>query len=502
MSDSPARRERGLSARELELAAEELAPLLRSAVVVDVAKIVDSDDLVVILEQAGKKRFLHIALGQDRARVATTARRFSRDDFQRGPQADALQKRLRDARLTGVVPAPLERRVEFEFAATTGPLRLCVELFSARGLWALCERDGTVLEISRPVETAVRKLKAGSRYAPPPARAEAGKDQSTRFSPPVLAAIDAHYLPLDAARAQHELRESLQLAGTRAQARLQKKVEGLREQLSMADRSSQLRAEADLLLAYLHAIPRGAESIEVDDPLGSGTRVIELDPAVPARAAAEARYDKARRLDEGRAISAQRLLEAEELLAKLQVLTHTIAATQDSDELALRALESQLRECGAIPRAKAEPTARAGKRNAKSNPYGENLRKFTSAEGYDILVGRDNQQNDRLSLRIAKGNDLWLHVGGGRPGSHVVVRLQKGKTASLETLLDAGTLAVHFSKARGERSIDVVYTFAKHVRKPKGLPAGAVVPSQTKTITVRLDDARLRRLLSGTDEDT
>jgi predicted ribosome quality control (RQC) complex YloA/Tae2 family protein len=79
----------------------------------------------------------------------------------------------------------------------------------------------------------------------------------------------------------------------------------------------------------------------------------------------------------------------------------------------------------------------------------------------------------------------------------VVVRLPKGKTASLETLLDAATLAVHFSKARGERRIDVVYTPKKHVRKPKGLPAGAVVPSHTKTITVVRDEDRLRRLLGA-----
>ncbi|MBL8753984.1 MAG: DUF814 domain-containing protein, partial [Planctomycetes bacterium] len=93
------------------------------------------------------------------------------------------------------------------------------------------------------------------------------------------------------------------------------------------------------------------------------------------------------------------------------------------------------------------------------------------------------------------------HVGGGRAGSHVVIRLPKGKTASLETLLDAGTLAVHFSKARGESRIDVVYTQKKHVKKPKGLPAGAVVPSQTRTITVLRDDARLARLLGGTTPD-
>jgi predicted ribosome quality control (RQC) complex YloA/Tae2 family protein len=104
-------------------------------------------------------------------------------------------------------------------------------------------------------------------------------------------------------------------------------------------------------------------------------------------------------------------------------------------------------------------------------------------------------------MRVAKGNDLWLHVGGGRAGSHVVIRLPKGKTASLETLLDAGTVAVHFSKARGEARIDVVYTWKKHVRKPKGLPPGAVVPSQTKSITVLRDEARLQRLLGSLAND-
>ena len=100
-------------------------------------------------------------------------------------------------------------------------------------------------------------------------------------------------------------------------------------------------------------------------------------------------------------------------------------------------------------------------------------------------------------MRFANGNDLWLHVGGGRPGSHVIVRLPRNKTASLETLLDAGTLAVHFSKARGEPRMDVIYTLRKHVRKPKGLPAGAVVPAHTKTVTVVTEEPRLRRLLDS-----
>ncbi len=493
---------RGLSAAELALAAAELAPLLRTAVVLDAALVADSDDLLLVLSRDDRKLFLHVALGQERARVCTTARRFTRSDLRPGPRTDALKRRLAGATVTAVTHAPGERRLEIEFAANEQPLRLCVELFSARGLWVLCTRDGEALELSRTVTTAVRTLQQGGRYAPPPERSGSPAiEEAPRFHAPVLASIDAHFLPLDVHRARQALRESLLLACARAAQKLDKKIEGLTEQLSMADRSSKMREEADLILAYLHAIPRGAESIEVDDPMGNGTRVLELDPALPARQQADARYDKARRLDEGRAISEQRLAQAQQERAALLAVHTAIEAASADDEDALRQCESNLQKLGAVPRARIEPKPDKQQKKSKDKVHGENVRRYVSVEGYDILVGRDNQQNDRLTLRIAKGNDLWLHVGGNRPGSHVVVRLPKGKTASLDTLLDAGTLAVHFSKARGERSIDVIYTFAKNVRKPKGLPAGAVVPSQTKTITVRLDEARLKRLLSGSDDD-
>jgi predicted ribosome quality control (RQC) complex YloA/Tae2 family protein len=242
--------------------------------------------------------------------------------------------------------------------------------------------------------------------------------------------------------------------------------------------------------------------MSVPDPDRDGATLrFELDPARPVIHQAQSLYDKARRLDAGRTIAERRHAEASaavrsltEIEARLQALTPTTAA---SDEV-LAGIHTDLQQLGALPKPKVAPAA---KQRAPAIPRAENYRRFVSAEGYQILVGRDNEQNDRLTLRTANGNDLWLHVGGGRAGSHVVIRLPKQKTASLETLLDAAALAVHFSKARGEARIDVVYTHKKHVRKPKGLPAGAVVPSQTKTITVRADAARLQRLLDSAGGD-
>ncbi len=511
MTDAPIGKGRGLTATELALAAAELAPALCGAEVLDASPIVDCDDLLLVLQREDGKLFLHIALGQDRARIAPTSRRFRRDEQQPGPRTDALRKHVQGARIVGIEHEAGERRLELQLKSQTGqPLRLVVELFSARGLWALCTENGTVLELSRPVTTAVRTMQHGSHYAPPPPRTSSLPDAATdtkrntdpppRFAPPVLAAIDAHFAPADERHAHDADRQAMQHACDRAIARANRKALGLRQQLAEADRSSSLRQEADLMLAYMHGVQRGAASMAVPDPTGDGTVSIDLDPALPVQVQVRARYERARRLDDGRAIAEQRLAATEGDLAALQAMQQQVgnAAPHDGGLVEVR---SQLRKLGLLPKPPVPPSVAVAAKAQKDRTKGENVRRYTSAEGYEILVGRDNQQNDRLSLRIANGNDLWLHVGGGRPGSHVIVRLPKGKTASLDTLLDAGTLAVHFSKARGERTIDVLYTLAKNVKKPKGLPPGAVVPSQTKTITVRLDEARLQQLLDGTPEE-
>ncbi len=180
----------------------------------------------------------------------------------------------------------------------------------------------------------------------------------------------------------------------------------------------------------------------VPDPAADGApRTIELDPSKPVQLQAQARYERARRLDDGRAITVQRLAAVERELAALAPVAAQLAGADALDPAGLDALRRTLHELGALPTPKPPVTAKPKPAANRNRVAAENLRRFTSIEGYEILVGRDNQMNDRLTLRIANGNDLWLHVGSGRPGSHVVVRLPKGKTASLDTLIDAGHLA-------------------------------------------------------------
>ena len=507
---SPGEPVRGLSAAELAAACSELQAWC-GACVLDVSPLVvpaEADDVLLVLQAPSAERgkaFLHLAPGGTRARVTLTQRRFPADAFARGPARDLLQRELLGARLTHVAAATGERRCTLHFATAKGDRRLVVELFGARGLWALLDAEGRAIVLSRIVATAVRTLRLHDPYAPPPPAAEPRRDAPVRFGVPVLASIDAYYRPLDELADVGRDLDSLQRAAQRALGRANAKVQGLSQQLADVDRADGLRATADMMLAFAHTVPRGARNLTFADPTTGEPRTIELDPATPVVVQAKALYEKARRLDDSRSVNEQRLAAATLERDALQSLAAALAAlTIASLDLTehLQALRSQLQRLGALPKPKAKPApaGAGGTGKPKREPgAGENFRRFVSAEGYPLWVGRNNEQNDRLTLRIANGNDLWLHVGGGRPGSHVIVRLPKQKTASLETLLDAATLAVHFSKARGEHRIDVVYTQKKHVRKPKGLPAGAVVPAQTKTITVVRDEARLARLLASSD---
>ena len=122
-------------------------------------------------------------------------------------------------------------------------------------------------------------------------------------------------------------------------------------------------------------------------------------------------------------------------------------------------------------------------------------RTFRALGGAAILVGKGAAENDALTRAVARGNDLWLHARGVT-GAHVVVRLDRGKAPDQETLLDAAHLALHFSDARGAPQADVAYTRAKHVRKPKGAAPGAVVYSQEKVLLLRVEPARVERLLA------
>jgi predicted ribosome quality control (RQC) complex YloA/Tae2 family protein len=111
------------------------------------------------------------------------------------------------------------------------------------------------------------------------------------------------------------------------------------------------------------------------------------------------------------------------------------------------------------------------------------MRRYRSSDGYEVLVGRTARDNDQLTFRIARPNDLWLHAGD-YPGSHVIVRNSSRNDIPHRTIVEAAQLAAKFSQASKDNKVNIHYTRRKFLTKPKGSAPGLVRMSSFKTITV------------------
>ncbi|WP_437720919.1 NFACT RNA binding domain-containing protein [Sorangium sp. So ce861] len=287
-------------------------------------------------------------------------------------------------------------------------------------------------------------------------------------------------------------------------AALERRAEAVRGDLGRLGSVARLQKTGQLLLAQGARVPRGAAKALLDDWETGGKIEVALDPARPAKAQAEAFFAKARRYQRGEAVMRARLAETERALEAIAALEADVAAAEARPE-ALEPLAQRARSLG-VARAEiagaaaGEPGAagargpRAG-RTAPRRPF----HAYRSASGAAILVGRGAEDNDALTTKHARPHDLWLHAKGVA-GSHVVVPLPKGASCPSDVLVDAATLAAHFSDARGEAVCEVSYVPRRYVRKPRGAAPGAVVFDREKVIAVRIEGARLSRLLATKEE--
>jgi predicted ribosome quality control (RQC) complex YloA/Tae2 family protein len=130
--------------------------------------------------------------------------------------------------------------------------------------------------------------------------------------------------------------------------------------------------------------------------------------------------------------------------------------------------------------------------SSKGRPY-----RTVVVEGFEILVGRGEDDNDHLTFDVAEPHEIWLHVGGGTPGSHVVIRNPAKAEVPRAVLEAAAGLAAWYSKARAAASVAVHYCLASEVSKPRGAPAGLVELARYKSIRVKPVNASSERSSEG-----
>jgi predicted ribosome quality control (RQC) complex YloA/Tae2 family protein len=299
----------------------------------------------------------------------------------------------------------------------------------------------------------------------------------------------------------------------RLEERLRSRQAKLADESREFDRAQIQQRMGEILVAHQAEVPRGATQVTLPD-LAQGTDAtltIPLDPSVSPSANAERLFKAARRGRRGAMRVTARLAETDAELARVRAWsaraehpTEDLESLQHELEQVPRLLSPRDRAAMAASAPHVAPAGRPGPRPERpgtdARPAGPVPRRFVSSDGLPILVGRDNDGNDYLTVHLARSEDLWLHVQNFS-GSHVVVR-PRTRTSGFprRTLVEAAQLAAYYSQARDHGKVTVNYTLRKYVRKPRKAKPGLVTITQEKSIVVSPDKALVAKLAQGIDD--
>ncbi|WP_342551942.1 NFACT RNA binding domain-containing protein [Paenibacillus sp. FSL R7-0652] len=263
-----------------------------------------------------------------------------------------------------------------------------------------------------------------------------------------------------------------------------KKLDNLNKDLLEADDADKYRLWGELLFASLHLVNKGDKSVELvnfyDEDQASIT--IQLDPLLTPSDNAQRYFKRYNKYKNSLAVIHEQLGKTKDEIAYLDNLLQqlSIASMNDIEEI-----RDELVQQGYL-----RDRNKKGKKKKKNDR--PTVHQFTSSEGIDILVGKNNLQNEYVTNRLASANDTWLHTKD-IPGSHVVIRSTDFGEATLE---EAAQLAAYFSQAKESSSVPVDYTYIRHVRKPSGAKPGFVIYDHQKTLFVTPNDELIKSLPS------
>ena len=254
--------------------------------------------------------------------------------------------------------------------------------------------------------------------------------------------------------------------------RISRKLAKQKIELKECANREQLRINGDLLQANLYRIERGASFAEVENFYDENMSLIriKLNPAISPAANAQKYYKDYQKAKNAEHILTEQIEKGRSELEYIDSVLDTVSRAESERELAQ--IREELTEQGYLRKQKGKQRPQA------ALPPLE----FTSSDGFKILVGRNNTQNEKLTLKIANKNDMWLHTKDIH-GSHTVV-FAEGREISDTAILEAAQLAAYYSKARESSQVPVDYTLVRYVSKPSGARPGMVIYVNNKTVYV------------------
>lgn len=366
---------------------------------------------------------------------------------------------------------------------------ICYRLDIDKSMSSLEIGDGEIDRIIKEINLMFGKLELGQAY--PNMIIDQKRDKIVEFSSiklnqyedlteinfdRVSQAIESYYISKDIKDRINQrasaMKKSLQIKLDRVNNKIKKQNQELLE----SEKADDYRVKGELLTSYIYMVQKGMEEVELDNFYDNNSKIrVSLNKNLTPSENAQKYFKKYNKMkNASEEISKQIKINLEES----EYLENSLLAIENCDnDKDLKEIREELIREGYIK------SYRMPKKDNKPNTQ---YLKYMSSGGNLIMVGKNNKQNDYLTLRLADNEDLWFHTKN-IPGSHVVLKCA-GKKVLDEEILEAATLAAYYSKAKMSANVPVDYTIKKHVKKPSGAKPGMVIYETNKTAYVTPSD--------------
>lgn len=291
--------------------------------------------------------------------------------------------------------------------------------------------------------------------------------------------LEDFYLGKDTQQRIQQRSASFQQTITARLERDYNKLNNLTQDFKQAENAEEAKLFAEILYANLYELKEKTHKLLLPNFYDDTEIEIPLDIRFTPAENAKRYYDKYNKQKRALVFIQEQLDKTKDEIYYLESILDSIEKCSGVEEL--KEIREELVETGFV-----KAHGRKGKKEKEttSKPLS-----FRSSEGFALLVGKNNRQNDQLTLKTASKDDLWFHVKD-IPGSHVILRTE-GKTPGEASIQEAALLAAYFSKAKQSANVPVDYALVKFVKKPKGAKPGMVIYTDNRTLYVTPEKTRL-----------
>ena len=449
------------------------------------------DSIALYCYKNGVSRTVLICLAPGACRIHTTRRKIPKNDKPLRFM-EFLKSRIKGCRINSCSQIGYERVIKIDLTNSAEHFYMFIRLWSAAANIIVTDESFKILDVfyRRPKKNEV----SGGVFVPPEP-VEKTAEELAKFAvrtfdeldagsgSPESAATNAGSLSysekIDKWYGEHAERLSREALLEQAEklynskkSRMEAALKKLEDKRASFLHAEQWKHQGDLILSFGHLIRADVPYLECADYDTGNEILIPVDPEKSTQKNAEVYYEKYKK-----ALSGLDDLEHDISRAKKELVALEYAYDAVQKEPNPLRMQQMIRQ-------QTKPKQQIAKKHPGIS---------YEVNGWYILAGRDSDENDELLRHHVKGADMWLHARDW-PGGYVFIKARPGKTVPLEILLDAGNLAVYYSKARKAKTADLYYTQVKYLRRAKNAPKGTVLPTHEKNICITLDEERLRKL--------